>query len=438
MGFEESLSPYCSEGEIALLLHALEGNPSHCLVLQTKKMSDETLLSMYPNLAPHPFVPHAYYYKKEEYDFGKSLLYEAGVISIQDASSMMVPFLLDPKPGERVLDLCAAPGGKSLLMSMLMNDEGVILANDISFPRAKALSSNIERMGRGNIIVNSSDFSFSCQEYAEYYDKILLDAPCSGSAMFRKNDFAKEDWSPSKLRRCVKAQRDLLEEAAVMLRPGGILAYSTCSFSYEENEGNILEFLQRHPEFSLMQAPLDSPMFYHSKQCKEAIHFFPHRFEGEGQFLALLKKEGEAIRIPEKRAPQPLNSKFGSLFDFYGLKERYNFVLRDKYYSLTEPFRFSHLNTLRAGVKLFELRDIFIPDHALAKFLGSEYSIPLTSEQARIYLRGETFPMQLKDGYFIVSYQNLNLGWIKITKGIAKNHYPKGLRRDYPLRNSSL
>ncbi|MDY5440937.1 MAG: SAM-dependent methyltransferase [Candidatus Enteromonas sp.] len=438
MDFEVSLRPYLSEGEIALLLHALEGTPSHCLVLQTKKMSDETLLSLYPRLSPHPFVPHAYYYKKEEYDFGKSLLYDAGVISIQDASSMMVPFLLDPKPGERILDLCAAPGGKSILASLLMNDEGVILANDISFPRAKAMSSNVERMGRGNIIVNSSDFSFSATEYAGYFDKIILDAPCSGSAMFRKNPQAKEEWSPSKLRRCVKAQRELLEIASTMLAPGGVLAYSTCSFSYEENEENILWFLERHPEFSMKLAPIDSPLFFHSKTLKETIHFFPHRFDGEGQFLALLQKDGILFHQPERKSPCPLEGKFSGFLKEYGLENRHNFALRDKFYSLTEPFRFSHLNTLRAGVKLFELRDIFLPDHALARYLTSEYSLPLSSDQARQYLRGETFPLEKNDGFYIVSYCDLNLGWIKVTKGVAKNHYPKGLRRDYPLRNSSL
>ena len=436
MSLEDALrEEYPSEAEA--LIASLDEPRTHALVLHPKKMEDDRFLSLFPKVKKHPFVPHAYLYDPADYDFGKSFLYDVGAFSIQDASSMMVPFLLDPKPGERLLDLCAAPGGKTLLSSFLMEDEGLILANDISFPRAKTLSSAVERMGRGNIIVNSSDFSFSAPSFEGFFDKILLDAPCSGSAMARKNEEARKEWSPAKVHRCALEQAALLDLCAPMLRPGGILAYSTCSFSREENEEQILAFLARHEDFYPVKAPVDSPLFYHDRALMEGIHFLPHLFPGEGQYLVLLQKKGESSRkefLPKK---DPLARKYAAFLASFGLENRENLSSRGKFYSLSEPFPLDKLNTLRLGVKLFELRDIYFPDHALARYLGPEHSIPLDEKNARAYLRGETFPLAGPEGFRIVSYGGLNLGWVKIVKGVAKNHYPKGLRHAYETLNSS-
>ncbi|MCF0113665.1 MAG: hypothetical protein HUJ60_06815, partial [Bacilli bacterium] len=285
---------------------------------------------------------------------------------------------------------------------------------------------------RGNVIVNSSDSEFVHPYLKETFDKILLDVPCSGSAMFRKNALSEKDWSQAKVARCAKTQRKLLDHAASMLKPGGTIMYSTCSFSYEENEGNLLSFLDAHPEFEAAPLPLDHPGFYHSSALPEAIYLFPHRFRGEGQFACLLRKKG--AHEPSSLAPKSalIARKYRDFLSQYGLERRSNEEKRGKFYSLTLAFDTGHLNTLRYGVKLFEMRETFLPDHALARYLGNEFSIPLEEKEARLFLHGDVFPLDKPDGFFVVSYAGFNLGWVKVTKGQAKNHYPKGLRHTYP------
>lgn len=428
MDFRASLD-YLPSEEADKLIAAMENETvSHCLLLNTKKLSDEEFVKRYPLVRKHPFVPHAYYYEKEVYDFGKNIFYDNGVFSIQDASAMMVPFILQPEEDDVILDFCAAPGGKSIGCSLAMNDKGCIISNDISYPRAKAMSQNVERMGRGDIIVASNDFVFSYVHFINTFDKIIVDAPCSGSAMMRKNDLAKADWSPEKVKRNSRKQLDILENAYAMLKEGGTLVYSTCSFSFEEDEGTLLLFKIRHPEIEFVPAHIDSPMFYHGEKIPESIYLFPHKFEGEGQFMCLLRKPGELVKT--KKTIQT-NDRYKLFVSDFGLEGRSNEMMRSKFYSLYQHFDVSHLNILRYGVKLFEMRDIYIPDHHLAHFLTPNYSIPLSLEDARAYIRGETFPLEKPDGFHIISYDSQNLGFVKVTQGIAKNHYPKGLRRDW-------
>lgn len=425
MDFRESLNTYLPEGEVDQLLAAIEkGSVTHGLLLNTKKMSDEEFVSRYPNVRPHPFIKHAYLYNKEEYEFGKSMLYEDGVISIEDPSAMMVVYFLKPEEDDVVLDMCAAPGGKTIGASLEMNDKGCIIANDISYPRAKALSQNIERMGRGNIVVASNDFVFSHIHFENTFDKIILDAPCSGSAMIRKNEVAKRDWKYEKVLTCARRQMELLELAYSMLKEGGTLAYSTCSFNAEEDENLILSFQKLHPEIILVDLPKD-PSFYRSSALKESVHLFPHRFEGEGQFICLFKKPGKLVKTERKVI---VNERYKKFLEENGLSERSNEVMRQKFYSLYQHFDTSHLNVLRYGVKLFEMRDIYIPDHHLAHFLTPNYAWEVTKEEAEAYVRGLSFPTIRPDGFYIISYDKQNLGYVKVTQGVAKNHYPKGLR----------
>jgi len=425
MNFKENLEQYLPSHEVEQILSSLAEESVHALYLDTRKISDEDFLSRFPHAKAHPFVPHAYFYQKSEYDFGKSILQDAGAIYISDPAAMMVPYLLSPKPGEWVLDLCAAPGGKSCGSSLLMEQKGVLVANDVSFPRARELSRNVERMGLGNVVVSSSDFSFCSEYFQGLFDKILVDAPCSGSAMFRKNEAEKEDWSYEKVRSLAKKQKALLQMAYQMLAPGGTLAYSTCSFSKEEDEDVVKSLLLEEESASILPIP-DSPLFYPSEKVPGTIHLFPNRFEGEGQYIALIHKAGT---LPVHEPQFVKNMNYRVFLRKYGLFERSNEAMREKFYSMSERFDVSHLNILRYGVKLFELRDVvFLPDHHLSHFLPSSYSVPLSEKNAKAYLAGETFPIDLPDDYYIVSYQGLNLGWIKATKEVAKNHYPKGLR----------
>lgn len=426
MDFRTSLIEHLPEKEIDELIEAIEtGKVTHCLLLNDKKMSDEEFVKRFPNVRKHPFVEHAYYYDKEEYEFGKTLLYDDGVFSIEDAAAMMAVFFLKPEEDDVILDMCAAPGGKSIGASLAMKDNGIVISNDISYPRAKAMSQNVERMGRGNMIVASNDFIFSHVYFANTFDKIILDAPCSGSAMMRKNSLAKNDWKQEKVRSNARKQLELLELAYGMLKEGGTLSYSTCSFSYEENEGTILLFKSIHPEIELINLP-DDPSFYRTPELPEAVRLHPNHFEGEGQFICLFKKPGTLVKTEKKILS---NERYRNFISQYGLENRSNEMMRSKFYSLSQHFDVSHLNILRYGVKLFEMRSVYIPDHHLTHYLSASYSIAIDYEQAKAYIHGDTFPLERPDNFYIVSYDNQNLGYVKVTQGIAKNHYPKGLRR---------
>jgi 16S rRNA C967 or C1407 C5-methylase (RsmB/RsmF family)/NOL1/NOP2/fmu family ribosome biogenesis protein len=426
MDFRTSLNNYLPEKEIISLMDAIEkGKVTHCVLVNDKKLSDAEFLKRFPHCRKHPFVEHAFYYEKEEYELGKNIFYDNGVFSIEDASAMMVNYFLAPNKDDVILDICAAPGGKSIGASLMMHDEGVVIANDISYPRAKAMSQNVERMGRGNIIVASNDFVFSHIHFHNTFDKIIVDAPCSGSAMMRKNPEEKADWRCEKVKSNAKKQLEILELAYDMLKEGGTLSYSTCSFSYEEDEATILAFKALHPEIVLVNLPSD-PSFYRTKELPEAVHLFPSHFEGEGQFICLFKKPGTLVRTLKKVLS---NDRYKDFLGEYGLSARSNEMMRQKFYSLSQYFDVSHLNILRYGVKLFEMREIYIPDHHLAHFLTPEYSIPVSLENAKAYIHGDTFPLDKPDGFYIVSYDNQNMGFVKATQGVAKNHYPKGLRR---------
>ncbi|MCI7069086.1 MAG: hypothetical protein MR990_05440 [Mollicutes bacterium] len=427
MDFRTNLIEHLPENEVDGLINAIEnGKVTHALILNDKKMSDEEFVSRFPHVRKHKFVEHAYYYDKDEYEFGKSLLYDDGVFSIEDASAMMVNYFLKPETDDIVLDVCAAPGGKSIGASLMMKDEGIIVSNDISYPRAKAMSQNVERMGRGNIIVASNDFIFSHVHFANTFDKIILDAPCSGSAMMRKNALAKSDWKYEKVKSNSRKQLELLDLAYGMLKEGGTLSYSTCSFSFEEDENVILLFKKMHPEIEIADLPQDDS-FVRSEELPQAVRLHPNHFEGEGQFICLFKKPGTLVKTKKEIIS---NQRYKNFIDQYGLQDRSNEMMRNKFYSLSQHFDVSHLNILRYGVKLFEMRNIYIPDHHLTHFLSPSYSIPISYEEAKAYIHGDTFPLERPDNFYIVSYDNQNLGYVKVTQGVAKNHYPKGLRRE--------
>jgi 16S rRNA C967 or C1407 C5-methylase (RsmB/RsmF family)/NOL1/NOP2/fmu family ribosome biogenesis protein len=427
MDFRESLNAYLPTREANELCESIEhGKITHGLLLNTKKMPDAEFVKRFPHVRPHPFVSHAYLYEKDEYEFGKKLFYDDGVYSIEDPAAMMAVYFLAPQKEDIVLDICAAPGGKSIGASLAMEDQGVIVSNDISYPRAKAMSQNVERMGRGDIIVASNDFVFSHIHFHNVFDKIIVDAPCSGSAMMRKSTEAKADWHIEKVKSNSKKQLEILELAYDMLKEGGLLSYSTCSFSYEENEGTILAFKARHPEIELVSLPED-PSFYRVKALPEAVHLLPNHFEGEGQFICIFKKPGTLFKTKKTLLD---NTRYKDFLHEYHLAGRSNEMMRNKFYSLYQHFDVSHLNILRYGVKLFEMRDIFIPDHHLSHFLGPDDSVEIGETEAKAYIHGDTFPTALPDGFYIVSYEKQNLGFVKATNGVAKNHYPKGLRRN--------
>lgn len=331
--------------------------------------------------------------------------------------------LLDARPDERVLDLCAAPGGKTTQLAAAMGGEGVLIANEYVYDRARILSQNVERLGVKNCAVVSADPAALARCFPAYFDKILVDAPCSGEGMFRKDENAIAEWSEENVARCAVRQAAILDEAAAMLRGGGRLVYSTCTFERAENEGQIEAFLARHAEFTLIGEEM----------------LFPHEVRGEGHFAALLEKSGaergNAPAFPVRRnaAAEKAYAAFARAFFVRPPAGRLTTLDDGRMYLLPEAMPALPVRTLRVGIELgaFDGRR-FTPAHALAMAVAKGECarfLPLSEGETEKYLRGETFPTDAENGWCVVGYGDYPLGLGKIAGGILKNHYPKGLRR---------
>ncbi len=398
---------------------------THALLLNTNKLTHQQFLEQFPEVIPHPITKSGYLFDCDKYEFGKHYLHDLGVYYLQEPSAMSVVSLLGINQGDLILDLCAAPGGKTMQASLLLGDSGIIIANDISHSRALVLSQNIERMGLGNIIVTNNDFSSIFQSFENTFDRIILDAPCSGSGMFRKNDKMVDDWSFNKVLSCQKEQQSLLRIAYKMLKPGGTLAYITCSFSKEENE-DVIEGLLASSDAFL--EPLTYSGLYNSPHLKNANYFLPSRFHGEGHFLAMIKKPGlHTLTIYGKNVNK--NNRY-ELLKKHSLEKRNNLEINGTLYSLPYSFNYKNLNVLRYGVRCYDdVAKNNKPHHHLARFLSSEESLALNYNEFTQYLAGEVIKHESTNGYHIVSFNQINVGWTKASNGTLKNLLPKGLRR---------
>ena len=416
MDFESSLSKYLTKEEIDRLVSSFSETERKAIYLNENKLSKESLLKLFPNLKPHPIVPNGFLYDQNEYELGKKIYHELGAYYIQEPSAMLVAHFLDAKPGDIVLDLCAAPGGKTIQTALKMQNEGLIIANDLSKSRANILLSNVERLGLSNVVVTSLDFKNHYQKFENYFDKIILDAPCSGSGMFRKSEEMKNDWTYEKVLKNAAIQKELIMMCYSMLKEGGTLVYSTCSYSFEEDE-EVIEFMLENSDAKLENIPSFLGEF-RSPKYKESVHLFPSHFEGEGHYIALIKKPG--VLLCSKLSPieieRVVQSKGNS-------KEIQRFLCPNKL-----PQNFADLS-LRPGLFLgTQIGDKFVPSHHQSHVQNADVSIELTKEETQKYLRGETINKKAPNGYHFVSYQGMNLGVCYSLNGVLKNYYPKGLR----------
>lgn len=418
------------------------------------KIKKESLVSFLRDsqirLESVPWAEEGFYYPQQARP-GKHPLHEAGAYYIQEPSAMSAAALLNPQPGERILDLCAAPGGKSTQIAGRMKGEGFLLANEAVPSRAKILSQNIERMGIANALVLNETPGRLAERYPLYFDRILVDAPCSGEGMFRKDERACMEWSLEQVERCAERQKEILSCAAVMLRPGGVLVYSTCTFSRQENE-EIAEWLAaEYPQFTI----------------EKQMHIWPHLHRGEGHYAARFRKEGTpALWNEEKEGhPQMPESRTG----LYGKKGRgqkqtkealvllqqflndtltdtsYHFnwqriangqlaAFGEQLYLLPGGVRNSDLDGLkteRAGLQLGCLKkNRFEPAHAFAMALSpAQVKRAWELPEPERYLRGEANNCgNIANGWVLATVHGCSLGWGKAVNGILKNHYPKGLR----------
>ncbi|MDY0345075.1 MAG: hypothetical protein WCX85_00955 [Bacilli bacterium] len=408
------------------IIAAMDEDRTRALLLNTSKVNPREFNSRFPEITPHPLTENGFLYNRNTYDFGKMCWHDLGAYYIQEPSAMSVVSFLDIKPGELVLDMCAAPGGKTMQVSLLLQQSGIIIANDISHARALVLSSNVERLGLGNVVVINNDLTKIYESFLETFDKIILDAPCSGSGMFRKDDRMLKDWSYNKVIACQKTQTQLVHLAYLMLKPGGTIAYSTCSFSKEENEDVIASLLANSDAY-LSPIAINTEL-YQSRYLEESVYFLPSLFVGEGHFLALIKKPGQ-----KEASTFMIKSYRGRHLDLlkqYGLENRYNLEMNNSLYSLSQPFAINKLNVIRFGVRTFdEINKHPKPNHHLAIFLNNFQSIELNETSFKKYQAGEVLLDYRSPGYHIVSYQGINVGFVHSVNGTLKNLYPKGLRR---------
>ena len=398
------------------------------------------ILSQIFKLTPVSWEPNGYYYTGEDQP-GKHPYHEAGAYYIQEPSAMAVVPLLEVKPGERILDLCAAPGGKSTQIAGYLLGEGLLVSNEIHPARAKILSENIERLGVRNACVTNESPTQLSEKFAGYFDKILVDAPCSGEGMFRKNEAACEEWSPQNVELCASRQDEILDCAAKMLRAGGRIVYSTCTFSVLENEGSVERFLERHPDFIQLKS----------------LRLWPHKVKGEGHFAAVLQKEGTVSEGYEpmvagglERGISTKDKELEAWWEFCretlsaesGFEEAVKGVkgifLRfgDNLYLAPEKMpALKGMKVLRPGLHLGTLRkNRFEPSHALALTLCGRdvrHVCQLSADDTvtAAYLNGQTFPYEGEKGWYLITVDGCSLGWGKLAGGIMKNHYPKGLRK---------
>lgn len=378
-----------------------------------------------------PWEENGYYYDPEARP-GLHVYHEAGVYYLQEASAMAPVVLLDPQPGERICDLCAAPGGKSTQIAGRMMGEGFLLCNEINPKRAKILSRNIERMGVSNALVTNEHPETLASRLPGFFHRVLVDAPCSGEGMFRKEEAAVTDWSPETVAMCARRQREILHSAAKLVAPGGRLVYSTCTFAPEEDEMTVAAFLESHPEFT--PEKVDAPWFTPGEAGN--YRMWPHKLLGEGHFAAVLRKnggeeEGEVSPMKGETLPKPWKE-FARTLGIALPEGKCVSFGSSLYWGPMELPELKGLKVLRPGLELGTVKkDRFEPAHALALWLGScknTQDYPPESREMAAYLHGEVIASG-KKGWCLVTAGGYSIGWGKGDGAVLKNHYPKGLRR---------
>jgi NOL1/NOP2/sun family putative RNA methylase len=419
-------------------------------------------------LSPIPWAKNGYFYQESDaFRPGKHPYHDAGLYYIQEPSAMSAAEYLEIKPGDYVLDLCAAPGGKSTQLACKMKGEGILFSNEIVPSRAKILSENIERLGIRNCIVTNEDPRHLAEMIPGFFDRILVDAPCSGEGMFRKNSDASSEWSPENVALCAQRQDMILDCAAKMLSDGGRIVYSTCTFAPEEDEGSISRFLERHPDFHIVKVKKaegfsdGNPEFYPSapEEIRDTIRLWPQNLKGEGHYIAVLEQEGKSQPHEErfsssklqKGSPLKKYPEAQAFFEANLQKEKIPFLSQDKkglsidqkyillsfgeqlYLSPKGTPSLKRLKVVRPGLHLGTNKPKrFDPSHALALALSKEdvlHSFDLNPEEAESYRQGLTFQTEGEKGWYLLTLDGYSFAWGKLAGGSMKNHYPKGLRK---------
>jgi 16S rRNA C967 or C1407 C5-methylase (RsmB/RsmF family)/NOL1/NOP2/fmu family ribosome biogenesis protein len=421
--------------------------PVRSFRINTNKISEEDFLAVNPFGGEKiNYADNAYYFNFD--GIGNHPYHHAGMIYIQDPGAMSAVASVNIQPDWKVLDLCAAPGGKSTQAASKLTD-GLLVSNEIIPSRCKILTGNIERLGIRNAVTTCSDVKRLSTLMGEEFDLVITDAPCSGEGMFRKDETAISEWSTGNVKLCAERQAEILSYAKCLVKEGGYLLYSTCTYSLEENEMCVDSFLKENPEFELVEVNecvrkvtsdgirFDGCSADNINFCRR---FYPHVSKGEGQFVALMKKKyGSCINIKRENALEKLSKAEEKIvFDFLDStlvsynkncvkKYKDSIVYFDSDFIVPKGVAFS------CGVTIGTVQKNYIqPHHQFFMAMGKDFrrQLELTQDEAESYLRGNTIPCDCENGWAAVLIDGCTLGGVKAVNGTAKNHYPKGLRKN--------
>ena len=443
--------------EFSPFLESYRQPPVTGLRVNTLKLSPEQFRLIAPfELSPVPWCASGFVISGEV-QAGRHPYHAAGLYYLQDSSAMAAVEILDPRPGERVLDLAAAPGGKATHIATKMENQGLFVANEIHPRRVWELSENLERWGVRNAVITNESPQRLADHLEGFFDKVLLDAPCSGEGMFRKSQPARQEWSREVVLSCAARQSGILPQAARLVRPGGRLVYATCTFAPEENEAVVAGFLEAYPHFSLEAIQLQ-PGFSPGRpdwlpgserwpELSEAVRIWPHIAAGEGHFVAVIQRK----HLGKTRQPKPwqhtgVSASAAGFFNEF-INRNLNWIVEKKSLRLVGSYLYQvppgspdlgRLRVIHPGWWLGTLRkNRFEPSHALALALRKEdarhvLDLQAADERLLAYLRGESIRLDLvwesPECWVLVCVDGFSLGWGRWVKGVLKNAYPKGLR----------
>ncbi len=431
--------------EFADYLKTMDEPPVKAFRVNTRKISLEDFKKIDVfSCGKIPYVENGFYMDYEK--IGNHPYHHAGMIYVQEPAAMCPAECIDINPEWTVLDMCAAPGGKSTQLKNKLGDKGVLVSNEIISSRCKILTGNIERLGLKNTVTTCMDTNKLSKIFPDTFDLIMCDAPCSGEGMFRKEEASITEWSTDNVKMCAERQMTILENAVKLLKNGGYIIYATCTFSLEENEMLIDSFLSNHPEFELSEVTdrvknsTSDGVLFEGCKCKNmnfARRSYPHINKGEGQFIALLHNTLSPTNYynnQKNKRVEPPKVVFDFLDNALSEYEKSDVLIYNgNPVYFTPDFYVKDGTAFSCGITIGEVKKNYIqPHHQFFMGLGDSFKrkINLSSDDVRIrkYLHGEEISVECENGWAVVTVEGCALGGAKVVNGVAKNHYPKGLR----------